>query len=50
LQKERLRTSRVGSLNVGGERNRRARPVWTPLIPVAMTVEAVTHFGEQVPI
>src|SRR6202012_2377733 len=24
-------------------------PVWTPLIPSTMPVEAVTHFGEQVP-
>ena len=25
-------------------------PVWTPLIPSTMPVEAVTHFGKQVPV
>jgi NAD(P)-dependent dehydrogenase (short-subunit alcohol dehydrogenase family) len=32
-----------------GIRANAVAPVWTPLIPSTMPVEAVTHFGEQVP-
>jgi NAD(P)-dependent dehydrogenase (short-subunit alcohol dehydrogenase family) len=53
LQKARFRTSRAGSLSFGRESVRANAvapgPVWTPLIPSTMPVEAVTHFGEQVP-
>ena len=51
---ERFRTSQAGSLSFWPRKGIRANavapgPVWTPLIPSTMPVEAVTHFGEQVP-
>ena len=53
-QKERFTTSWVGSLSFWlsehpGQR-RRARPGLTLLILLTMPVEAVTHFGKQVPV
>ena len=53
-QKERFRISPGGLAQLLAEKGIRANavapgPVWTPLIPSTMPVEAVTHFGDQVP-